>query len=105
MDTPRWLVLISVFFCMTTVLTLMHRSEIASLQKKSELTQNEISSPKNFPITQTKGEETFDSTSNEIFNNQTNSYAKPPRQIFEMDTSNTIDEEKRAIEKEGKILD
>lgn len=103
MNTARWLVILSVIFCMIAVLTVLQRSTKFSgsilSQKHEEVVENNSNDR--------DGDVKIIFKRPSIVKYETNSieYSKPPRQIFEMDTNQDIQSEDKQIKTEGQIID
>lgn len=101
MDTARWIVVLSVMFCMTSVLTLLHRNaSVASLSKSK--TNIESSAPSTSDNS-ASSEISFSPNPKKDYSNIPIKFTPPPKQIFEMDGAKDLEEERKAFKTEGKI--
>lgn len=103
MDTSRWLVVLSVIFCMTTVLTTLNRSannkNISHLEKNNEvIEQNDINQDKEIQII-------FKKSATQKYKPKAIRFTKPPKHLFEMDTNQDAQNEQKEIKTKGLILD
>lgn len=101
MDTARWVVVLSVIFCMISVLTLLNRNANANI---ASLSKTNIESPDaTISDNPTSSEISFSPNTKKDYSNIPIKFTPPPKQIFEMDGAKDLEEERKAFKTEGKI--